>query len=392
MIREMLRLFTDKDVCSGCMACMNICPKNAISEKIDECGFVYPDVDMQKCVHCGLCVNVCDFRREKLMDCNVLSAYGLQHNSLDVLRNSTSGGAFTAFSDWFLHRDGVVIGAVMDSQFDVFHVVGKSPAERDTMRGSKYVQSSMHFIYREMKELLESGKYVLFTGTPCQTAAVQSYFGTSYERLVVVDFLCHGTPSNQMLKDHIRGIEARSGKKATSYTFRTKRYTWNPSAIEGTKYDCNQRNTYRFFMQTYSQLFHSNASLRPSCLNCKYRSQHRYSDMTIADFWGVEYITQQKDLRGTSLVFINSERGKQYFSKMDNISTFFVPLEKILYRISLRPPNSKIDTEEFWELYQTQGYEAVVSKYCVSTLGKHARFILKKVVRRMMAVLDMKRS
>lgn len=365
------------------MACMNICPQGAIIPREDSCGFIYPKVVQEKCIECGLCIEVCDFKKEKTYDSTIKKTYGLQHKDKEVLRKSTSGGAFTAISDWILQKNGAVIGAVMKEDFSVCHEIAYTAVERDNMRGSKYVQSATNMIYRDIKTLLKQGQYVLFVGTPCQCAGLSSYIGSSYEKLYIVDFLCHGVPSNTFFKEHISYLEGLEEKNATDYIFRNKYFGWYSQGIEGIAFE-GDSFAYAYLTQAYWNFFINNVSLRPSCLNCKYRSYHRYSDITIADFWGVEKITRKRPRSGMSLVFVNSDKGLGLINQLDSVAFFEVPFEQVRYRVSLRPPVSKYDTDEFWKLYREKGYAALVERYIDNSLKARFRFTLKKLKRRIL--------
>jgi coenzyme F420-reducing hydrogenase beta subunit len=371
-----------KDQCCACMGCMNVCPEAAISPSEDSCGFLYPNIDTQKCTNCGLCISVCDFRKKKVNESTIIEAYAFQHNSADILVKSTSGGAFTAISDFILEHGGAVVGAVMEEDFTVNHVIAYSKVERDRMRGSKYVQSGTGFIFKQIEALLNNDKHVLFVGTPCQCAGLKAYLRQFYEKLIIVDFLCHGTPNNQFFKEHIRFIEKIERKKATNYIFRDKKFGWANQGIEGIQFTSG-RYKHNKITQAYWTFFIDNVSLRPSCYNCKYRSLHRYSDVTIADFWGVEKITGKTDRKGTSLILVNSDKGIRIISEIKGKASSLVqvPIEKITYRIALKPPISKFDTDEFWKLYHTGGYSTLVNKYIDNSLKSNVRFILRKIKR-----------
>ena len=270
----MKRIDLDSNFCCGCAACANACPVMAITMVEDERGFIVPSIDENKCVDCGLCKCVCDFKKEKRNDNNTLHAYSLIHKDAKIVKNSTSGGAFTALSDIVIREGGMVVGAVMEDDFFVHHVITNDPIVRDKMRGSKYVQSAMGDIYLDIKNTLNDGKKVLFSGTPCQCAGVKSFFGNKYENLVIVDFLCHGVPNNKMFKEHILILERLYGKRIDRFTFRDKRYGWNSYGNNNT-YTIDGSIGTRLINQSYYDFFLGNLSLRDSCFNCKYRSLHR---------------------------------------------------------------------------------------------------------------------
>ena len=194
---------SNEALCCGCMACAAACPQGAISKSENERGFIVPFIDDSKCINCGLCLKVCDFKKEHDEQSNIDKAFSLVINDKIVLKNSTSGGAFTALSDIVLDERGSIVGSVMESDFTVHHVITSDQALRDAMRGSKYVQSSTQGIWKQVKELLSKGDKVLFTGTPCQCAALTSFLGKYYDNLIIMDLLCHGVPKNQMFKEHV---------------------------------------------------------------------------------------------------------------------------------------------------------------------------------------------
>ena len=373
-------LMQSKDKCCGCMACMNVCPVDAIAEREDENGFVYPEVDKDKCIDCGLCEKVCDWTRPKEEGINIQSAYALRHKDGEVLRKSTSGGAFTALAEDVLGQGGYVVGAAWNG-LELCHAIIGSKDEIDKIRGTKYVQSRIGFVFQEIKALLDKGEQVMFVGTPCQTAGLKSFLRRPYPNLLLVDFLCHGVPSNDFLKAHVRYVEQLKHKDVKGYLFRDKRYGWNPSGIEAVVY-FDGTYSFAYEVQAYNKFFHANVSLRPSCLNCRYRSHHRNSDVTIADFWGVEKVMGKQNDKGVSLVFVNSESGAEAVSQTkDACELTPVSLEKVTYRISTSPSRSKYDVEKFWALYREKGYGAVVKKYVPDTLKARLRFLLKKCKR-----------
>ena len=378
----MNRIDLDKNFCCGCAACANICAHNAITMTEDNRGFILPSIDESKCVDCGLCTKVCDFKKGKLTDNNTLHAYSLIHNDKITVKNSTSGGAFTALSDVILEEGGVVVGAVMEDDFTIHHILTNNPEMRNKMRGSKYVQSAMENIYVAIKQALKDGKKVIFTGTPCQCAGVKSFFGDKYENLIIVDFLCHGVPNNKMFKEHINYLEKQYGKKIVGYTFRDKRYGWN-------SYNNNNNNAdgtigTRLINQAYYNFFLSNLSLRDSCFNCKYRSLHKPSDITIADFWGIEKLIGKKNHTGVSMVLTHSGKGEALVQKSSSrCEVCEYPFEKIAYRISLKPAPRHKNEAAFWRTYEVGNYPAVIKKFFDNSLKQRIRYEIRKIAKKL---------
>ena len=378
----MNRIDLDKNFCCGCAACANICAHNAITMTEDNRGFILPSIDESKCVDCGLCTKVCDFKKDKLTDNNTLHAYSLIHNDKTIVKNSTSGGAFTALSDVILEEGGVVVGAVMENDFTIHHILTNNPEIRNKMRGSKYVQSAMENIYVAIKQALKDGKKVLFSGTPCQCAGVKSFFGDKYENLIIVDFLCHGVPNNKMFKEHISFLEAQYGKKIVGYTFRDKRYGWN-------SYNNNNNNAdgtigTRLINQAFYNFFLSNLSLRDSCFNCKYRSLHKPSDITIADFWGIEKLIGKKNHTGVSMVLTHSVKGEVLLQKSTSrCEVCEYPFEKIAYRVALKPAPRHKNGATFWRIYEEGNYPAVIKKFFDNSLKQRIRYEIRKIAKKL---------
>lgn len=371
----------NKANCCGCMACANACPKNAITAKPDDRGFLYPQIDSALCVECGLCNTVCDFQLKKQAVRNPEKAYSLVHKDTSVVRHSTSGGAFTTLSDQILAQGGLIVGAAMDEDFTVYHHTAETIAQRDAMRGSLYVQSDVRDSYRIVRNTLKEGRAVMFVGTPCQAAGLRSFLGKDYENLYVVEFLCHGVPNNDFLKAHIAWLEMEYGKKATGYSFRGKRYGWNPSGIEEICF--NKSRSTALKVQAYKTFFHTNVSLRPSCLNCAYRQWKRSADLTIGDFWGIGKLEQNHCKEGVSIVLVNTKKGGALLDKSTTSSKVKeYPLEKVRYRVSVKPATSRINPEKFWALYQEKGYAALVTRYHNTSFKKRIGFSFKKLGRR----------
>ena len=383
------------NTCSGCMACMNVCPKNAISTIESPEGFILPHIDKDKCVNCGLCEEVCDFKRSEHVGNDMQQAFSLVHHDKQVIERSSSGGAFTALSDKMLGKGGVVFGATYDDDFNVIHSVAFTAEERDRMRGSKYVQCNPRMSYRDVKKFL-ADRPVLFVGTPCQCAGLKSYLKKDYDNLFVVDFLCHGVPSNKMFKEHIACISKKHQGQAIDYSFRTKKYGWNGYASVVTFVDSSHKckdfekkqrhieEDSSWAIQSFFTFFASNMSLRPSCFNCPYRNTHRPSDITIGDFWQIEYLTGKKDKEGVSFVTANSPKGEALLAETaKDVRMKEYTLDQVKFRLPNGATKKPKRYEEFWNTYQDHGYEKVLQKYFDNSMRARMRWVIKKISKRM---------
>lgn len=382
---------TDTSRCCGCTACKSICPHAAITMVADRLGFLYPQVDMEKCVECGACEKVCAFvsdvdSRVVLPDDAQLEVNAVRHVDTDVLEASQSGGAFTAISDMILDLGGVVYGAAYTDRFSVAHMRTSTKKERDLLRGSKYVQSELQETFRNVRNDLRNGIPVLFTGTPCQVSGLKEYIpDTLRNNLFLVDFICHGVPSPAVWEDYLKYM-GRHGKIINA-KFRDKSvHGWKVHQETFTYQDGVQRRP-----DTFRVLFYKNIMLRHSCAVCPYNASNHYSDITIADFWGVgELVPSMDGDSGTSMVFCNTEKGNQLFDKAKSL----LDVEKVTLNRDFmlrKNPNlvssSKIykDRLRFEEEYAEKGFLHVARKW--GDLGWRYRWWKLKVrIRKMIGI------
>ena len=304
--------------CTGCGACYNVCPREAIVMRPDAEGFLRPDILSERCIECGLCAKVCP-------PLHPLQKYPRTERPIaaickerDVVMKSSSGGLFPMLARWTFDRDGIVYGAVMDKENRIYHTAARNWEELSPTRSSKYAQSDVGGTYREVKRDLKAGKQVLYSGTPCQIAGLLNYLGkTDQSKLVTVDLVCHGTPSNKMLITYLHRLAEARGikyKEIKGFDFR-QRESWGitPSfEYEG------KRILLRPEENVYMRLFLSSRLHRPCCYQCPYAMPERISDITLADFWGIgkkkAFLYDTK--AGCSLVLPNSDKGKQIFKEI----------------------------------------------------------------------------
>ena len=371
----------DRRDCCGCTACSSICAHNAISMEADAMGFKYPVVDASKCIDCGLCEKVCAFNKnyDKSQNLQEPLAYGVRHKNMNEVATSRSGAAFIAISDWVLDNGGVVYGAGYTDHFRVVHKRATTKEARNEFKGSKYVQSDMNDVFRQVKADLKAGLKVLFSGTPCQVAGLASFVGKKLrENLYLVDIVCHGVPAPNIWRDYLAYVEKKYNDTAIAVDFRDKtELGW---AAHKESFTFSYRKVYR---NTYTDLFYDHLILRPSCEICHYTNLQRPSDITIADFWGWETTDKNinQDDKGVSLVFCNTSKGVNIFSAI--LKTLLcVPariddctrLQPNLQCPSLMHP----DILKFEELYIKYGFKYVASYY--SALGW--RYLMKRFVKK----------
>lgn len=298
----------EKETCCGCTACEEVCPVRAIRMQRDEEGFLYPQIDEAACIHCKRCKQVCPFGTYTYFT-TPKSAWAAVHKDNNVLAKSSSGGAFTAFSDVVLEKNGFVAGAVLQDNV-VRHCLTNSKAQAARMRGSKYVQSELANTIQQIKGKIDEGEFVLFTGTPCQCAGVRNAVGGT-DNLVTLDFVCHGVPSPAVWQEYVAYKEELSNEKICFLGFRAK-FAHKMGYYETFRTAGNQVCNLPAYESPFLTGFLKGILSRPSCYNCPYSQQQRASDLTICDYWGYsKQHSQFNPEKGISAVLVNSQRGEK---------------------------------------------------------------------------------
>lgn len=321
----------DNRKCCGCEACAQKCPKHCISLVQDKEGFYYPKVDESLCIHCNLCEKVCLFYSSKPFT-PLERMYAYKNDDKQVVKRSSSGGAFTALASSVIEKGGVVFGAAFDSDWNVHHICVDKIEELTLLQGSKYVQSHIGDTYRQAESFLKAGREVLYSGTPCQIKGLKSYIVKEYDNLLAVDFICHGVPSpgiwysylTELLKVNQSDDESnkerhnlRPSDKNISYiNFREKKNGWQKfrCVIEGYTSSYNDMNAVLWSgvhnKNPFMKGFLANIYLRPSCHSCPVKEGRSGSDIQLADFWGIKEVKSSfysKD--GVSMLIVQSKKG-----------------------------------------------------------------------------------
>lgn len=302
---------TNKEDCCGCHACGDVCAHSAITFEIDHEGFWYPKVNRKLCVECGLCEQVCPmlYKLEssgKYREPRVFGAYSKDEH---IRMDSTSGGVQTALAMRQYAAKGYVGGAVFNEDHTVRHIVSPDEGLLPKLRSSKYLQSEMKGLYNEIRRLLRGGANVMFCAAPCQIQALRNFLKKDYDNLFAVDFVCLGVNSPKVFLAYMKMLEDKYGSKAVLIKFKDKKRGWHNFSMrvnfeDGQEY-CKARGDDTFFIGYLDHLY-----TRPSCYGCKFRTYPHNSDLTLADFWGIDTVDKEMDQdKGTSLLLVNNDRG-----------------------------------------------------------------------------------
>ena len=308
-----------KELCNGCGACALRCPKKAIEMVEDSEGFLYPHVNKEKCIDCGLCEKVCsNFNKSEQKS----DAYIAINNNEKELRNATSGGMFYILAKYVIENKGVVFGVTYDKDLNTIHKYAETIDDCRQFCGCKYVISDLKNTYKEAEKFLKDGRVVLYTGTACQISGLKNYLGKEYDNLILCDILCHANPSPKVFKLYKENLEKKYSKKVKDIKFRSKENGWKNSTPIIEFNDNSKIEDITFYKVFVAELIN-----RPSCNVCVFASKNRISDFTIGDFWGIEKVKPNLDYtKGVSLLIVNSEKGKKILNLFKDTTSI---LEKI---------------------------------------------------------------
>lgn len=392
-----------KNECCGCCACMQKCPKQCIQMLEDQEGFLYPRVDSSLCINCHLCENVCPIINVNLPR-EPIECYAGYNPDREVRMNSSSGGIFTMFAESIIRDGGVVFGAKFDDNWNVCHGYTETLDGLVAFRGSKYVQSFIGETYKQAKKFLDSGRKVLFTGTPCQIAGLRFFLKKEYENLLTVDFICHGVPSPGVFRSYLqeeinnyvlskytedkvflvskdipylkKKISLPGNLKIINICFRDKCEGWRKYGFSirlAIMADKEKHNSVvlstNVANNSFLKGFLNDLYLRPSCYNCHFKSLSSGADITIADYWRVERIHPRlDDDMGVSAIIINTEKGRgfcQVFSKNWVVSDidFIRKYNSALVKSVALSEKRSI----FFQCWKNDNFSAIIRKLCKKT-------------------------
>lgn len=369
-----MKILDNEKNCTGCMACYNICPHHAIGMVKNEEGFLYPNINNDLCVNCGLCKKTCPVVSGVKISDRKKEIFAFQSSNKDLLKKSSSGAFFSIASNEILKSNGFIFGAAFDSKLKLSHICVNTKDTLDKLRGSKYLQSEIGNSFFEAKKLLDNGVKVLYTGTSCQIAGLKNFLHKEYENLITIDLVCHGVPSPLVFEKYINWIEKKSNATCTDFSFRKKKWSWHVFNVNadlhckhaGTLSTKNYIGTWH--RDPYMRGFLRELYLRPCCHTCKYASTLKPADITVGDFWGYKKHKKLKDNdTGISMVMINTEKGNRFFSEVDKgaYNSVTVDLEEAVNgNPALRAPFPPSPVRDmFWKDLFIYDFDIIIEKY-----------------------------
>lgn len=359
-------------ICSGCSACVSICPRSAITMQENKKGFLYPVIDDGLCVDCKLCQKTCNTKpvKNKIEDAYLLK---IKDNVQHLI--SQSGGAFSALSDVLLDEQGMIFGVKYDKEYEAEYGMALNKTERDLMHGSKYMQAKLNYTFRDVESALQERK-VLFVGTPCQVGGLKKYLlsrDVCTDNLVTVDLICHGVPSVHIWRNVINEAKKEIGD-IYQVMCRDKLMSGWGSSISSF-YGKSKFSTDHFF-----NIFWSNLALRDSCYKCEYTTLDRCGDITIGDAWGAQQLDPDfADSRGVSLVLINSQKGADILRKIECIVELRpIDVDKYAQRNMKESSTPHRDVDEFWNDYENKDFSYIIKKYSDNNLLLNYKYVIKR--------------
>ena len=311
-------MLCNKNECTGCFSCYNICPKQAIDMVEDRCGYIYPQINENRCINCKMCVKVCPVLDGVKLN-QPKECYAGKVKDEQKLLKATSGGIATQLSEYFIDNGGVVYGVSFDKKCTVTHVRINQKDLLGKLRGSKYVHSYINETFKLAKKDLINGKKVLFIGTPCQIAGLKKYMMKEYDNLYTIDIICHGVPSQKFLKDEVKRIN--KSLDIDRVNFRDKKFNEFTFSIQKNNEDLFFEH---WIKSPYFFTFMNSITYRENCYHCKYAQSKRCSDLTIGDFWGLgedSKFFKEKD-KGVSVMLPCTEKGNKLLKMISNTVIF----------------------------------------------------------------------
>lgn len=373
----------DKHDCCGCTGCSSICGSKAITMTADKEGFLYPKVNESLCTDCGLCEKICPIiqRDHKPHSELPLKVYALHNKDANIWKHSSSGGVFTALAQDCISDNGIVYGAEFNDNFIVIHRGETTIDGTLKFQGSKYVQSDLRGVYKEIQQQLRSGRKVLFSGVPCQVEGLKNFLMKPYSNLITVDILCHGVPSPKIFSDYIKFINRYSLGRLEKINMKDKTFGWGYQNLR-LFFSGNRTEFNSPISNLWNRIFYDHIANRPSCSACRFTNFQRPGDITIGDFWGIEkFYPEFNSSNGTSLLLVNSNKG---LTTWGNVSEQFNCIESNIEECSqsalCHPQPDADDRSTFWNEYYKMGFNKVINnRYSITRMTLYKNGLLQLI-------------
>lgn len=375
-------------VCTGCGMCVSVCPKSAIKLKEKTTtGHFFPEINPELCINCGLCQKKCPANKE-IQFAEPETAYAAWREDAQRQKGSSSGGVAAALYEMAIDKGWYIVGTCQNENLVPYLKVTNSPEDIEKFKGSKYVQANPQMVYKEVRDLILEGKTVLFIGTPCQCQAAKSIVDDP-DKLYTVELICHGVPSQKVLKDYLSWIESQKNRKVTELSYRTP-YGEELTLKSGGRRIWKRKRPDDFYLTG----FNDGLILNDACYQCKYAKPERSNDLTIGDFWG---IGKQEPFTGpgrkVSVIAVNTVKGRELLKGCDTLVCHKREYKEAVDGNSqLQAPKKKHPQyEEFWSNYRQAGieaamkatiYKSVQKRYVVRMMKQFPKDIVKKILRR----------
>ncbi len=389
-----------KSVCTGCQACSNLCTQNAIKMKMNEEGFFFPRIDGNYCIKCEKCLQVCPEIRDDKCENRLTNVYAAFSEEESIRINSSSGGIFTMLAAKIIENDGVVFGAEFGTDFSVKHSYIQDISQIHKFRNSKYVQSFIGKSFRDCKNFLDDGKWVLFSGTSCQIEGLYQYLDKNYNKLITIDLICSGNTSPGLWEKYLQHMKTKYHSEIKDINFRDKKYGWDRFSL---RISFTSGKEYRRILPNdpWAYFFLHHQALRESCYHCRYKKTTHRADFTLGDFWGVQRTYPKLyDDKGLSFVMIHSQKGRKLWEKVNGIKAKEIPLKMVeehnlaIIRSASRPENR----EDFFADFSKMNFYELEKKYVNVPFWKKSNMIFDyysrirlhggKIYRRLKKVMD----
>ena len=365
-----MEMICEKNRCYGCGLCADSCAAGAIEMREDaETGHFRPVIDAALCTDCNRCRKLCPANREPSYYDNLITYAAWQTNRQKIV-GSSSGGVAAAFYETAADNGWLVAGTVLNRSLTASLTIGDNKEDINRFRGSKYVQADHQGVYRRLSEALKQGRHGLFIGTPCQCEAARSAAGKNADALLTVDLICHGVPSQRLLRDYISWVGLQKGKTVDAIGFRSD-WGVQMQMFSGGKMIWDRR----MYWDYYFELFSYGYSVNEACFQCPYACDRRSSDITIGDFWGIGESTPFENPGcKVSVIGVNTEKGRDFLNSCRQLTLIKREWsEAVSGNSQLQSPQAKSPNYElFWDIYNRKGldealhatvYDKVTARY-----------------------------